>query len=261
MKEYSVSRPPSTRLLPPAALLVTLILTSCASGGSSTPAGGPATQEVDVVADPSPSPEATPATPETPGPTTGPTVPPTSGRPSTGTFSTYTTADGSLSFDHPSDWTVTPGAGPSSGGGTARVATADGRQIATLETGLVTGAECPAELPYSLLDSQPLPALAQAEQVPRFAFEGRMDPSVTDPVRQNTLAYGITAAPEPTGPGACPIAHFFSWPPSGAAFGGTYDPFAVYPGKPMHVDTPEAYMETDEYQDIRSMITSLRPAG
>lgn len=135
-----------------------------------------------------------------------------------------------------------------------------GRQVATLQTNLVTGAVCPAELPYALLDSEPLPALAQESGTPRFVFEGRTDPAVADPVAASTLAYGITSAPEPTGPTACPIAHFFPWPPSGAAFGGIYDPFEVYPGKPMHVDTPQAYMETEEYQDIRTMITSLRPS-
>lgn len=254
-----MGRPPTARLLPPAAVLVAVVLTSCASGGTGAPADGSGTQDADVVSAPAPSPAAAPG--PTQEPTAAPTPQPTSVPSSAGAVSTYTTADGSLSFDHPADWTVTSGAGSPSGGASALVTTTDGRQIATLETGLVTGAVCPAEMPYSLLDTEPLPALSQGAEVPRFVFEGRMDPAITDPVRQNTLAYGITAAPEPTGPDACPIAHFFPWPPSGAAFGGTYDPFAVHPGTPMHVDTPEAYMETEEYRDIRSMITSLRPAG
>ena len=42
---------------------------------------------------------------------------------------------------------------------------------------------CPAELPYSLLDAEPLPALAQGTVTPRFVFEGRTDPAVADPVQ------------------------------------------------------------------------------
>jgi hypothetical protein len=80
-------------------------------------------------------------------------------------------------------------------------------------------------------------------------------------MKATVLAYGITSAPEPTGPEACPIAHFFSWPPSGAMFGGVYNPFDTSPGNEPHVDTPEAYKETAEYKNIRRMITSLRPAG
>ncbi|MDQ0736899.1 hypothetical protein [Arthrobacter agilis] len=176
-------------------------------------------------------------------------------------WATYTTADGGLSFDHPDGWTVADAPEPPPAGVSVVVGDATGRHLATLRTDLVTGAVCPAEIPYALLDAEPLPALTQGTATPRFVFEGRTDPAVPDPVTSSTLAYGITSAPEPTGPTACPIAHFFSWPPSGAAFGGVYDPHLVYPGKPPHTDTPQAYMETEEYRDLRAMITSLRPAG
>jgi hypothetical protein len=55
--------------------------------------------------------------------------------------------------------------------------------------------------------------------------------------------------------------HFFTWPPSGAMFGGVYDPFDATPGNEMHVDTPEAYMGTQEYKSIKKMVTSLRPVA
>ena len=34
----------------------------------------------------------------------------------------------------------------------------------------------------------------------------------------------------------------FTWPPSGASFGGVYNPFDTSPGNEPFVDTPEAYM-------------------
>ncbi|WP_104180475.1 hypothetical protein [Arthrobacter sp. B0490] len=223
-----------------------LLLSSCSPGPGPAPGDTGAQQPQPVAA--------------------GPTASPPAGQPSAdGTepadgWSTYTTSDGALSFDHPADWTVAGAPEPPPEGVSVVVGDETGRQLATLRTGLVTGAVCPAEIPYALLDTEPLPALTQGSATPRFVFEGRTDPAVPDPVAASTLAYGITSAPEPTGPTACPLAHFFSWPPSGAAFGGIYDPYLVYPGKPQHIDTPQAYMETPEYQDIRRMITSLRPA-
>lgn len=243
--------------IPSGALCLAVLLSSCGSPGSGGAAGEGSTTDAEPAAT---------ASPPAPTGSSGTHAPPSSSEsaPATATageWSTYTTADRSLSFDHPAGWTVSdvPGAPPA--GVSVVVGDAGGRQLAALTTNLVTGAVCPAEMPYLLLDSEALPELAQGAATPRFTFEGRTDPSETDPMLQSTLAYGITSAPEPTGDGACPISLFFTWPPSGAAFGGTYDPFEIYPGKPQHVDTPHAYMETEEYQDIRRMITSLRPAG
>ena len=187
-------------------------------------------------------------------------APPDAGAGDSG-WATYTTPDGDLSFDHPGDWTVVASTPAPPEGVAVAVEDDAGRRLASLQTNLVTGAVCPAKVPYSLLDSEPLPDLTQDSGTPMFVFEGRTDPSVADPVAASVLAYGITSAPLPEGPTACPIAHFFTWPPSGAAFGGIYDPYEIYPGKPMHIDTPQAYMETEEYQQIRTMLTSLRPAG
>ncbi|WP_427133539.1 hypothetical protein [Pseudarthrobacter sp. S9] len=181
-------------------------------------------------------------------------------------WKTFTTSDGQLLFDYPAEWTIKDRAAEApSGGAFAEVLTAAGKPLATLRTNVVTGAECTQKSPYSLLDSQPVPALAQQGVTPRFVFESRSNPSATDPRKVNVFAYGITSAPEPSGPEACPIFQFFTWPPSGAAFGGAYNPFDTTPdttpGNSPNVDTPEAYKQTSEYQDIRKMITSLRPAG
>ena len=205
-------------------------------------------------------------------PTTSPSAAPTTGAPSTGTpaasassasdWKNSTTSDGQLLFDHPAGWTLKDrGSEAPSGGAFVEVQGAAGKPLATLRTNVVTGSECTKKTPYSVLDSVPVPALAQQRVIPRFVFESRLDPSATDPVKMTVLAYGITSAPEPSGPDACPIFHFFTWPPSGAAFGGAYNPVDTTPGTPQNVDTPEGYKETAEYRDIKKMIASLRPAG
>ena len=178
-------------------------------------------------------------------------------------WKTFTTSDGKLAFDLPSVWTVKDPAGqtPQGGGVFVEVRNPAGKSMATLRTNMVVGAECKQKQAYGMYDSEPLPALKQSRSTPRFTFESRQDDTVTDSAKMTILAYGITSAPEPTGPTACPIAHFFTWPPSGAMFGGVYNPFDTTPGNPPNVDTPEAYMETPEYKNIRAMVTSLRPAG
>ena len=178
-------------------------------------------------------------------------------------WKTFTTSDGTLAFDLPSEWIIKDPAGetPQGGGVFVEVRTPAGKSMATLRTNMVTGAECTKKQPYAMYESEPLPALKHSGSTPRFSFESLQGETVTDPAKMTLLAYGITSAPEPTGPTACPIAHFFGWPPSGAMFGGVYDPFDTTPGNPPHIDTPQAYMETPEYKNIRGMITSLRPAG
>jgi hypothetical protein len=190
------------------------------------------------------------------------TAPASPSQPASGDWKKYTTTDGQLAFDYPAEWTVADRAAEAAPGGVfVEVLAATGKSIATLRTNMVTGAECTEKYPCSLIDSEDLPALEQAGQTPRFVFEGRAIASASDPAQSNPLAYGITSAPEPSGPTACPIFHFFTWPPSGAMFGGVYNPFDTTPGNPPNVDTPQAYTETAEYKDLRKMITSLRPAG
>jgi len=255
-----MGRPATSSLLSSGALCFALLLASCASPDAGADADATETQEGRPTSAP-----ASPPTTESPAapPSTEPTPPPAATAPPAAAagWVTYTTPDGDLSFDHPADWTVVAYSPAPPEGVAVAVEDALGRRLASLQTDLVTGAVCPEEVPYSLLDSEPLPALTQATGTPMFIFEGRTDPSVADPVAASTLAYGITSGPLPEGPTACPIAQFFTWPPSGAAFGGIYDPYEAYPGKPMHIDTPQAYMETEEYQRIRTMLTSLRPAG
>ena len=219
------------------------------------------------------SPAAAPATSSPPGETATSSAPPSTSSvpPSTATlpavtapagWKTFTTSDGSLAFDYPDTWTIKDPAGqPAEGGAFVELVSDYGKTMATLRTNMVTGAECTEKFPFMLYDSEPVPALAQGGVAPRFVYEGRTNPASSDPSTSLTLAYGLTSAPEPTGDTACPIFHFFTWPPSGAMFGGVYDPFDTTPGGPMHVDTPEVYMDTTEYKYVKQAITSLRPAG
>ncbi len=175
-------------------------------------------------------------------------------------WKTYTTPDGSLMFDYPPDWTVKDRAKEAAPGGVfVEVLTAAGKSIATLRTHIVTKADCAQKYPYTLMDSQELPALAQGGVKPRFVFEGRDDHEAY-PTRPAPLSYGITSEPLPSGPSACPVFPFFTWPPGVASFSGVYTP-QVTAGDTPDIDTPEAYSGTDEYDELRQTITSLRPAG
>lgn len=175
-------------------------------------------------------------------------------------WKTYTTPDGKFMFDYPPDWTVKDRAREAAPGGVfVEVLTGAGKSIATLRTNIVTKATCTQKFPYSLMDSQELPALARNGVKPRFVFEGR-DDHESYPSRPAPLSYGITSAPLPTGPSACPIFQFFNWPPGVASFSGVHTPLVTAPGDTPDVDTPEAYSGTEEYEEIRQTITSLRPA-
>ncbi|WP_155849997.1 hypothetical protein [Arthrobacter sp. H41] len=256
-----MGRSATPTLVSTGALCLAFLLASCGS-----PEPDPAAQEAPSAAASTPAPPATTtAQPSSSASGNATTAPAPSAPPGTAPapgLVTHTTSDGTLSFDHPGNWTAAdnPGEAPL-GGVSVVVSDATGRQLASLQTNLVTGSVCAEGMPYSIIDSEPLPALAQPSGTPTFRFESRSNPLATDPMSMVTFAYGITSAPAPTGPEACPISHFFTWPPSGAAFGGIYDPFDTSPGKPQHVDTPQAYAETEEYQKIRAMITSLHPAG
>jgi hypothetical protein len=224
-----------------------------------------------------------PAAPVSPSPSM-PTVPPLTSAPATGgggdvpptetssgpgtpaptaaNWKIFKTPDGKLQFDYPAEWTVKDRSAEAAAGAVfLEVLNPHGKSLATLRTDVVTGAECTQRIPYSVLDLVPVPALAQQGATPHFIFELRLYPAEKDPMKANVMAYGISSAPKPSGPDACPIFHFFTWPPSGASFGGVYNPFDTTPGNEPNVDTPEAYRNTSEYQDIRKMVTSLRPAG
>jgi hypothetical protein len=180
-------------------------------------------------------------------------------------WKTFMTANQELEFDYPPDWTIKDRAIEAAPGGVfVEVLNASGKSMADLRMNIVVAAECTEKTPYFLMDSQELPALARGGVTPRFVFEGRGDPSGNSG-KSITMAYGITSAAPPAGATACPIFQFFVWPPSGAMFGGVHDPTDTATKSPSAEETPveetpDAYAATAEYDDIRQMITSLRPA-
>lgn len=181
-------------------------------------------------------------------------------------WTSYTTADGQLTFDLPSAWSVEDPAGelPEGGGAFAEITNPAGKPLATLRTNMATGSTCTDRYPYSVLDSQDLTALTLKGSTPRFVFETRGTATDPGPADTPAAAYGITSGPTPSGDSACAIFHFFTWPPTAAMFGAFYNPANnVTPGEATlpYLEKAKVYTETAEYRDIKRMITSLRPAG
>ncbi|QDY89096.1 hypothetical protein E7Y32_01815 [Arthrobacter sp. UKPF54-2] len=181
-------------------------------------------------------------------------------------WQTFTTSDG-LSFDYPPDWTARDPGGKL-GGAFVDVTNAQGKPMAQLRTNIVTGAECVSQYPYQVFDSQPLQGLVEPGTAdgaaPRYVFESRGDGTEPGPTQSTTAGYGITMMPEETGPLACPMFHLFLWPPSGALFGGTYNPANnATPGDQAlpYLEKAKLYKDTAEYRQLRTMITSLRVIG
>lgn len=237
----------------PAVLLSLSLLTAC-GGPASPPQASPSSAPATATA----APTAAETTAAAPSPTAAGTAP--------ASWTTYTTAAGDLMFDLPSTWSINDPAGElaEGGGAFAEVTSEDGRLLATLRTNMATGSTCTEKYPYSVLESQDMPQLAQYGTVPRYTFETRGDDTAAGPPDTPAAAYGITSAPLPEGDSACYMFHFFTWPPNAATFGAFYNPeLNRTPGDASlpYLEKAKLYAETPEYRDIRRMITSLRPAG
>ncbi len=245
----SAGRVPRSAALQTAAAGIALLLAAC------TPSGSPVVGSSATTAPPGS--DAPPGSVTPPGTATPPG------------WATFTTSDGTLSFDYPPAWEIRNEAGEAAlGGEFVDVVNADGKQMAALRTNIVTGQVCTERYPYLEFDSEPIQALAEPgaadAAVPRFIFEARGDVAAAEPSQTTLAAYGITATPAEPGPLACPIFQLFLWPPSGALFGQAYNPaINTTPGDPElpYLEKARLYATTDEYQDIRKMITSLRPAA
>jgi hypothetical protein len=190
----------------------------------------------------------------------------TPGAPASAAWTSFTTADGQLIFDLPAAWSVRDPAGelPEGGGAFAEVTNQAGKPLATLRTNMATGSTCTERFPYEVLESQELPALTQNGTAPRYIFETRGNSTTPGPADTPAAAYGIQTSQPPAGDSACAIFHFFTWPPTAAMFGAFFSPENnVTPGAESlpYLEQAKKYAQTDEYRDIKRMITSLRPAG
>jgi hypothetical protein len=186
--------------------------------------------------------------------------------PASAAWKSFTTADGRLTFDLPAAWSVRDPAGelPEGGGAFAEVTNQAGKPMASLRTNMATGSTCLERFPYSVLESQEVAALAQNGVAPRYVFETRGNGTQPGPADTPAAAYGITSVPAPTGDSACAIFHFFTWPPNAAMFGAFYNPDNnETPGGASlpYLEKAKLYAATPEYQDIKRMVTSLRPTG
>jgi hypothetical protein len=238
----------------PAACLLAFLLTACGP-----PAGPPAATS------PSPSASLTSMTASA-TPTAAGSPSATGTAPASAAWKSFTTADGRLTFDLPAAWSVRDPAGelPEGGGAFAEVTNQAGKPMASLRTNMATGSTCLERFPYSVLESQEVAALAQNGVAPRYVFETRGNGTQPGPADTPAAAYGITSVPAPTGDSACAIFHFFTWPPNAAMFGAFYNPDNnETPGGASlpYLEKAKLYAATPEYQDIKRMVTSLRPTG
>jgi hypothetical protein len=243
------------------AVIPTVILVALVFAGCGPQAGPPTTSA-------SPSSTVTSATsiPTSTATTTADGTPGATGTaPAPAAWTSFTTADGELTFDLPAAWSVRDPAGelPEGGGAFAEVTNQAGKPLATLRTNMATGSTCMERFPYSVLESQELPALTQKGSAPVYVFETRGDEAMPGPADTPAAAYGIQTSALPTGDSACAIFHFFTWPPTAAMFGAFFSPENnVTPGAESlpYLEQARKYAQTDEYRDIKRMITSLRPA-
>lgn len=253
-------RPASSAAVIPAIVLSVFLLAGCGpQTGTPTPTGSPGGPATSATSPPT----TTPTTTQTA--TARGTATETATAPASAAWTSFTTADGELTFDHPAAWSVRDPAGelPEGGGAFAEVTNQAGKPLATLRTNMATGSTCMERTPYSVLESQELPALAQNGATPLYIFETRGNDATPGPADTPAAAYGIQTSSLPTGPTACPIFHFFTWPPTAAMFGAFFSPENnVTPGAESlpYLEQARKYAQTDEYRDIKKMITSLRPA-
>lgn len=251
--------PAAPRAVIPTVLLSALLLTGCG------PEAGPPPAPATTTATAATSAPATPTETATPVPTADGTPTATATAPAPAAWTSFTTADGALTFDLPATWSVRDPAGelPLGGGAFAEVTNQAGKTLATLRTNMATGSTCMERYPYSVLESQELPALTHNGTTPRFIFETRGNDDVPGPDDTPAAAYGIQTSQLPAGDSACAMFHFFTWPPTAAMFGAFFHPYNnVIPGAESlpYMEQVKLYLGTAEYQDIKRMITSLRPA-
>jgi hypothetical protein len=251
-----MGRPSAAGAAIPAVLLFSLLLSGCGPQAAQAPAASPGATAA--------SGTAAPTTAEAPTASGGPAA--TASAPASAAWTSFTTTHGQLTFDLPAAWSVRDPAGelPEGGGAFAEVTNRAGKPLATLRTNMATGSTCMERFPYQVLESQELPALTQNGTAPRYIFETRGNGATPGPADTPAAAYGIQTSQLPTGDSACAIFHFFTWPPTAAMFGAFFSPGNnVTPGAETlpYLEQAKLYTKTDEYRDIKRMITSLRPAG
>lgn len=178
-----------------------------------------------------------------------------------GTWPSYTTPDGSLTFEHHPSWTVEevePLANDPAGGVSVQVNDAEGDLIAQLDTGIITGLVCadPDEaVQYTEYDSEPMPELDSAQGTDqRFVYRSV---AFSTPERGEPVAtYAVIS--ELGDRGKCGLFDFFTFTESsGGRFAGRYSGEDTAPGQ-AYLDGAAAYENSVEFRDVKRMLVSLR---
>ncbi|WP_289603052.1 hypothetical protein [Arthrobacter sp. zg-Y877] len=180
-------------------------------------------------------------------------------------WSSYTTVDGSLRFDHPSDWEVVelPSRANDPLGGVSLQVVDGGRVLAQLDTGIITDLSCtaPAEpASYEEYESVPMPGLESKQGTDqRFVYRSL---APAGPWGAQATYAVVSGEPQAV---QCGLFDFFTLTESsGGRFAGEYGNAAGTADGPEavedYLDGAEQYRETQEYQDLKEMLTSLRNA-
>ncbi len=175
----------------------------------------------------------------------------------------FTTSDGSLSFEHHPAWTVEeiqPLANDPAGGVSVQVKDPGGDLMAQLDTGIIADLVCdsPDEAAqYTEYDSQPMPELDSAQGTDqRFVYRSLAfsTPERGEPVATYAVVSDFGDNSE------CGLFDFFTFTDSsGGRFSGRYSGDDAAPGQ-TYVDGAAAYENSDEYRDVKRMLVSLRDA-
>ncbi|MCC3291901.1 MULTISPECIES: hypothetical protein [unclassified Arthrobacter] len=173
-------------------------------------------------------------------------------------WSTYTTADSSLRFEHPPGWDIRElpaRANDPAGGVSLEVLDDGGRVLARLDTGIITDLSCtesaePAS--YVEYESVPMPELESKQgSDQRFVYRS-LAPSGSQTVQASyAVVSGQQQSPE------CGLFDFFTLTESsGGRFAGEYAGSGA--SQEEYLEGVSKYRETQEYRDLREMLTSLR---
>jgi hypothetical protein len=178
----------------------------------------------------------------------------------------FVSADGSISFEFPAEWSVQQPqtTNPDYPAVDAVVKDQTGKQMASLHFGAPggIGGGCANRVPYAVLDSVELalPYNAAASDVitPRFTFRALLE---GDKV---TASYGITSSTAGVDGKSCMFYNVVSGPTESQLYSFA-DTFQVNAGSAGTANTKtfgsleeaRAYMQTPEYLNVKRMITSL----
>jgi hypothetical protein len=171
-----------------------------------------------------------------------------------------------VSFNYPAQWRVDTVSGPSSLDGLHRTVTnAAGEEVAVLTLGQPTfGDGCVNRAPYTVIDSQQMPGLPSVPAVnshgtPRFVFVAlNSEIEHGGPVHAGIAVTNLVAGSEGT---ACLLDLAVSGPPDLSYYSFTLRRPLGGPAQGLYqfntMDEARAYTNSNEYRQLKAMLTSL----